>query len=663
MRKIRILSVFVLLILIINSSFSKSSCNVSELENLNISEVIYPEQKIEINGIINVPSDYRTIAEAVKMAKKGDLIIISPGQYFESEIEITKELTISSEWKLTGEMSKIQETVIDAGDKILFIINSDGVEISGLKIINGNHTLDINSNVSVIHNHFIKNLDALSFESKGSGYAAYNIIENDRDDGIDLDITGSGNGNFKKEITIEHNTIINSNDDGIEIRLFANPNQNVTYTIRENMIIGSKNAGIQIISYDVYTGKIFHIHHNIFWDCKVGLGCMGGKNTREDLTGTSNMDEQVFFYNNTMVGNQMGATGGNNIIAMNNIVMGNELGGFKRFGINSAIINNLFYNNGNEDFVEINELVKKSGNIFSLDPLVNNNTLEPYANSPCIDAGKKSYLHQDKVLLEIAADYIKGSAPDIGAIESGREYIVPVEINLMVDAGKDIIYKHSDDDLFLKGRVTNFSGMKTNCVWKLEKGNSNIDILHPENIETKVILQQQGIYELSLTCSVNNSNISDNVTIRYIGDGNGKQSILDKSTGNIVKATNYAYYYGNVLVKHDKGISDEIFVMLDNRSKTSCPMLEYFISTSEFADCHIWLMVKKSYSGKNKLKVEFNKEESEDIIIDNKKWKWIKVPVKFKLTAGQWPLYIKNTDGSVCVDKILFSFDPNFSPK
>ena len=133
--------------------------------------------------------------------------------------------------------------------------------------------------------------------------------------------------------------------------------------------------------------------------------------------------------------------------------------------------------------------------------------------------------------------------------------------------------------------------------------------------------------------------------------------------GNIVTATNYAYYYGDVLVKHDKGISDEIFVMLDNRSKTSCPMLEHFISTSEFADCHIWLMVKKSYSGKNKLKVEFNKEESEDIVIDNKKWKWIKVPVTFKLTAGQWPLYIKNTDGSVCVDKILFSFDPNFSPK
>ena len=51
-------------------------------------------------GILKVPADFSTIAEAVASAKKGDWIIISPGTYNESEIEINTAITVSSEWKL-----------------------------------------------------------------------------------------------------------------------------------------------------------------------------------------------------------------------------------------------------------------------------------------------------------------------------------------------------------------------------------------------------------------------------------------------------------------------------------------------------------------------------------------------------------------------------------
>lgn len=369
------------------------------------------------NGrIIRVPSDYSTIAEAVRNSADGDWVILAPGKYFEMKIDVDKSVAISSEWKLTSDSTKITETIIDSQDSILFNIMKDGTEISGLKIINGDHPLNITAKATIKYNHFSGNLDAMSFEGSGGGYAGYNFVENDRDDGLDLDIRLGGE-NRGSNIIVEHNTIINSNDDGIEIRLYDYPDQNIHYIIRNNKIVSSNNAGIQIISYDIFTGKTFDIHHNIITECKVGLGCMEGTNTRENIAGATTMDELICFYNNTLVDNQMGATGGNSLIAMNNLVMGNTQGGFKKFGKNSAAINNLFFSNGGEDFVEFNESVIREGNIFSADPYMDNITFLPASNSRCIDAGKQNYVLNGKTLIDIDAKYISGTAPDIGAVE------------------------------------------------------------------------------------------------------------------------------------------------------------------------------------------------------------------------------------------------------
>ncbi|MBG0860021.1 MAG: hypothetical protein IQL11_10985 [Bacteroidales bacterium] len=372
--------------------------------------------KNEDGQILKVPSDYQTIANAVENSSDGDWIILAPGTYYEMKIDLNKSVAISSEWKISGDVSKIDQTIIDSQDSILFNLMKDGIEISGLRIINGDHPLNITAKATIKYNHFVRTLDAMSFEGSGGGYAGYNTVENDRDDGLDLDIRLGGN-NRGSDIVIENNTIINSNDDGMEIRLYDYPNQNIHYTIRENKITGSNNAGIQIISYDIFTGKTFDIHHNIIQNCKVGLGCMEGTNTRENIAGATTMDELICFYNNTLIDNQMGATGGNSLIAVNNIVMGNTLGGFKKFGRNSAAINNLFFSNGGDDFVDFNESVKMEGNIFSSDPYIDNNTFMPSSNSLCIDAGRKKFEQNGKILIEVPEKYISGSVPDIGAVE------------------------------------------------------------------------------------------------------------------------------------------------------------------------------------------------------------------------------------------------------
>lgn len=366
--------------------------------------------------IIRVPSDFPDISTAVREASAGDIIILSPGTYTENGIDIDKAITISSEWKTGNDESFIDRTIIDAQDQILFNISAAGAEISGLRIIKGDHTLNITANTTVKYNHFDDNLDALSFESGGGGYAGYNTITNDRDDGMDMDI-GSNKNNIGSDIVVEHNIITNSNDDGIEIRLYTAPDQNIQYDIRHNTITGSQNAGIQLISYDVFTGKVFNIHHNIIMNCKTGLGCMEGSNTREDLSGASKMDEVVWLYNNTLAGNQMGATGGNKIIAFNNIVKDNALGGFRMFGPSSVIKNNLFYGNGEPDLVQPDKLVISEGNIFSRDPLIDEKTFVPQEGSTCIDAGLAKVTATGSGEIEVLTEDIAGSAPDIGAVE------------------------------------------------------------------------------------------------------------------------------------------------------------------------------------------------------------------------------------------------------
>jgi hypothetical protein len=184
------------------------------------------------------------------------------------------------------------------------------------------------------------------------------------------------------------------------------------------MISGSNNAGIQLISYDIFTGKEFTINNNIIKDCKVGLGCMEGTNTKENMEGASTLNEVIYFYNNTLTNNQVGATGGISVFAMNNVVFNNTLGGFKRFGKNSVVVNNLFYQNGNNDFVELNELVTVQNNRFDVAPLLNENTFEPLTGSPCIDAGEQFFDLDGKRVLTISDNSFSGNKPDLGAVES-----------------------------------------------------------------------------------------------------------------------------------------------------------------------------------------------------------------------------------------------------
>ncbi|MBT3384958.1 MAG: hypothetical protein HN955_11620 [Prolixibacteraceae bacterium] len=622
-----------------------------------------PVLELENRKIIKVPNDFPSIAQAIENAQNGDWIILAPGEYFESEIEINKAITVSSEWKLTKDESKIEQTIIDSEDKILFSIHADGVEISGLKIINGNHTLDVEAKVSIIHNRFKDNLDGMSFESGGGGYVAYNYAENDRDDPLDIDIIKNDEDNGT-DILVEHNTFINSNDDGIEIRLFTYPNQNINYTIRENIIIGSKKTGIQLISYDEYTGKVFHIHNNIITGCMVGLGCMDGSGTQEDLTGALKMDELVYLYNNTLVGNKMGATGGKNMVAVNNVVAENELGGFKLFGASSAIVNNLFYQNGGDDFIEINKAAKKSENTFSIDPLLENVSYAPNEKSPCIDAGVAKYVKGIDVL-EIPSEYIFGSAPDIGAVEYGAgNKSVSLQNQLIVDAGEDMVLVSPVSQLVLKGKIRDDAGRIFSSAWNLKSGPGEVEILNSREMETKVVFEKQGIYQFSFTCSEGKIFGLDYVTIKYINEGEGKQLFLKEETNNFIEVEDFSYSYGKVDKIDDKSVAGNKYISLnEDKKNTFGSILEFSIGMAETNEYEMWFLAKSQSSNKNILHVNFNNKLVGEIPVSKSKdFQWVKMSGKILANPGQWSLLISNISGKAIIDKIVFTKDSGFIP-
>jgi hypothetical protein len=75
-----------------------------------------------------------------------------------------------------------------------------------------------------------------------------------------------------------------------------------------------------------------------------------------------------------------------------------------------------FQNEGG-DLIDFNESVTKEGNLFSVDPLLDMTSFMPAADSPCVNGGKLKYELNGKTILEIAAKYFTGSAPDLGAVE------------------------------------------------------------------------------------------------------------------------------------------------------------------------------------------------------------------------------------------------------
>jgi hypothetical protein len=132
-------------------------------------------------GVINVPLDQPTIADAILAADDGDEIVIAPGEYFERFELMGKAITLRS-W-FPDDPETVAATIINGGGEpnVIRCISEEGPEtiIDGLTItgglcdltdLNGGGLLNLNSSPTVRRCRFIDN----RANDSGRGGAIYN---------------------------------------------------------------------------------------------------------------------------------------------------------------------------------------------------------------------------------------------------------------------------------------------------------------------------------------------------------------------------------------------------------------------------------------------------------------------------------------------------------
>ncbi|GJL78479.1 MAG: hypothetical protein NPINA01_14680 [Nitrospinaceae bacterium] len=357
-------------------------------------------------GTLRVPEDHATIQAAVNAAADGDLVLVGPGVYPGGIIISGKAITLASHFHTTGDPAFIDQTTIEGGAPGISIEETaPGTIIKGLRFTAGTKSVVFFANGSALENHFDDNgSDAVSFEHVG-GVARGNVCFSPSDDCFDVDRPES-------DLLIEDNIIDAARDDGIEARNGNYSGALVTVTIRGNTITGSGEDGIQLIDSPGTANRKFVIEGNLITNSvDVGLGLMDNAETVEDFRAAS-MPERIHVFNNTFDGNSHGITGGDNLIAVNNIISNSSVLGIKNIDNTSIVAHTLFFNNTTDHTGSNVDLATT----IVQDPLFTP-AFELQAGSPAINSGTADFVHNAETVLTILSADFFGTAPDLGSNE------------------------------------------------------------------------------------------------------------------------------------------------------------------------------------------------------------------------------------------------------
>jgi len=320
-------------------------------------------------ALIRVPADYATIQAAIDAAEPGDVIQVSAGVYAENLI-LNKPVSLVAE--VYDQINPVNnQTIIDGrGGAAVILIPLDLTQmpvVRGFVIQNGVDGIQASSAFIAESNYLHTATNLISYQKGGGGFNRSNVYFNASDNAIRLD-------NVDRPILIENNRIMYSGDDGIEISLQNTtiPPALIEIDIWNNMILGNREDGIQFVDHagdPQDTNRRFVIAGNLIANSKkAGIGLMPNANTLEDYSGADTV-EAVRVFNNTFYGNDFGISGGDNLVAFNNIIANSlNVGAWKvqgPVGANSVVAYTLFHNNR----LDADQTTIGTGIITGLDPL------------------------------------------------------------------------------------------------------------------------------------------------------------------------------------------------------------------------------------------------------------------------------------------------------
>jgi PKD repeat protein len=500
----------------------------------------------QMGTTINVPGDQPTLQAAVAAAAGGDTILLAPGTYQGGVYIQNKALTIASRFQTTGEASYIEQTVVSGiaanycggaagcrGDALVeFGSNASGGAVVGLTITNGAKGVRSGSIVDISSSHVVSTSDGVNYTSGSGGTISNSLFANNGDDGIDL--------NDDVATHVVNNTIRDNRDDGIEYRVRSGSSP-VTLEFTGNVITGNKEDGIQFIDSPDISPRTLRVERNVFSNnalAAIGVLAAGSNDTVEDLSGAP-MVERMYVANNTFSAGNYGVVGGASAVVLNNIFVGAKGTAVRRVSGNSTVTYNLFWSNAlNYDQSNVD-----SAHTLLADPLLNPDwTLG--AGSPAIDAGTAFFQWQGETVLNLPPTSYQGSAPDLGAFESGGGPAPNTPPT--VDAGADQTIT-LPADAPLDGTVSddgrpNPPGALT-TVWGVDSGPGSVTFANANAVDTRASFATAGAYVLRLTANDGALSASDTVqiTVQAAGTGSVERRIATGTDDAEERATGSMY--------------------------------------------------------------------------------------------------------------------------
>ena len=391
--------------------------------------------------VLRVPEEYPTIQSAINAADTADIVQVQPGTYNENVVLERPIILTAASFDSANPANNT--TVIEGGGGVAITIPPN---LTQMPIVRGfairSNTVGIQSSSPFIveFNLFLASSDQVNYQWGAGGANRNNVYFKPGDDAIHLD-------NTDRPLLIENNRILYAADDGIEINLQDKPSPPalVDVNIWNNMIIGSRENGIQLIDFPdnpQNTNRRFVIIGNLIANSqKAGIGLMSNANTVEDFSG-ADVVEPVRVFNNTFYGNSHGISGGDDLVAFNNIIANSAGRGVWRVqglpGANSVVAYTLFFNN----ILDSDQSTMGAGNITGQDPLFvaapnpgPDGTWETVdddfsglllqSSSPAIDKGVAQYAAVSGELIPAnpLTGFI-GAAPDLGWREFGSPIMI-----------------------------------------------------------------------------------------------------------------------------------------------------------------------------------------------------------------------------------------------
>lgn len=393
-------------------------------------------------NLIRVPDDYPTIQAAVNAAQPSDIIQVRVGTYNENVV-LDRAITLTAD-AFDQINPTINATIINGGNGSAAITIPANLTqmpvIRGFVIQGGNNGILASSPFIAEFNFFHSSVVAVNYQWGAGGSNINNVYFKSADDAIHLD-------NTDRPLLIENNRIMYAGDNGIEANLQDKPSPPglVDVNIWNNIIVGNREDGIQFIDYPndpQNTNRRFFIAGNLITNnVKAGLGIMPNGNSLEDFSGADTV-EAVRVFNNTFYNNNHGISGGDNLVAFNNIIANSTGRGVWKVqgppGANSVVAYTLFYGNA----VDADQTTLGAGIITGLDPFFvaapnpgpdgawetvddDFSGLLLQGNSPAIDRGVAQYvsLSGEPIPADPLTGFI-GAAPDLGWREFGSPIVI-----------------------------------------------------------------------------------------------------------------------------------------------------------------------------------------------------------------------------------------------